>query len=137
MNETLYRITVLDKSHRGHRKELPEVAAEYAALGLSDRERMPRRFEWFCREEIPYFLPTERICFTRTVGKQPNIYTKEEWTALREKFQVFELGFSNNIVVNYGKILKNGLLWLKEGSDEYTCRSIDANGIAPPRRSRG
>lgn len=126
MNETLYRITVLDKSHRGHRKELPEVASEYAALGLSDRERMTRRFEWFCREEIPYFLPTERICFTRTVGKQPSIYTKEEWANLREEYMVFELGFSNNIVVNYGKILKNGLLWLKEGSDDYTCRSIDA-----------
>lgn len=126
MNETLYQITILDKSHRGHRKELPEVAAEYAALGLSDRERMTRRFEWFCREEIPYFLPTERICFTRTVGKQPNIYTEEEWAEIREKYRVFELGFSNNIVVNYGKILQNGLLWLKEGSDEYTCRSIDA-----------
>ena len=39
---------------------------------------------------------------------------------------MFELGYSNNMVVNYGKILEHGLLWLKEGSDAYTCRSIDA-----------
>ena len=126
MNETLYRITILEKSHRSHRKQLPEVAAEYAALGLSDRERMTRRFEWFCREELPVFLPTERICFTRTVANQPHIYTKEEWARINEEHMVFELGFSNNIVVNYGKVLANGLLALKTDADEYTCRSIDA-----------
>ena len=62
MNRNLYQTIVIDRTHRGWRKQMPEVAEGYAAEKLSPAERMTRRFEWLCGQEVPTFLPEEKIC---------------------------------------------------------------------------
>lgn len=126
MNEKLYQTIVTERKHRTLRKRVPEIAQEYAGLGLSPHERMTRRFEWLCEQETPIFLPEEKLCFLRTVANIPDVFTQEEWEDIRSKYYIHELGYQSNLTVNYGKVLKNGLLSLKEQADEYACRSIDA-----------
>ena len=126
MNTQLYQTIVIEKSHRTLRRELPEIAQEYSAAGLIPIERMTRRFEWLCKEQEPMFLGDEKICFLRTTKNIPDVFTKEEWEEIRSKHYIHESGYPSNLTVDYGKILKNGLLALKDESDTYGCRSIDA-----------
>ena len=117
MNTQLYQTIVIEKSHRTLRRELPEIAQEYSAAGLTPIERMTRRFEWLCKEQEPMFLGDEKICFLRTTKNIPDIFTKEEWEEIRSKHYIHESGYPSNLTVDYGKILKNGLLALKDESD--------------------
>lgn len=126
MNQKLYNTIVIDKSHRSLRRELPEIAEEYAAAGLSPEERMTRRFEWICQEQEPVFLDDEKICFLRTTKTLPDIFTQQEWDEIRDKHYIHELGYSSNLTVDYARVLNNGLLALKEDADEYGQRMIDA-----------
>ena len=125
MNQGLYDYIVKDKAHHAFRRTLEiSLAAEYAAQGLSYRERMTRRFELLCAEETPVLLPGERICFTRTVRNLPDVLTEDEW-AHYEGFK-HELGYMSNVCANYGKVLENGLSSLYPQADEYSRRSLDA-----------
>lgn len=126
MNTKLYQMIVIDKAHRAWRRELPEIAEEYSAAGLSPEERMTRRFEWLCREQEPVFLPEEKICFLRTIRNIPDIFTKQEWSEIRDRHYIHESGYSSNLTVDYAKVLNHGLLELKTTADEYGQRMIDA-----------
>lgn len=126
MNQNLYQIIVIDRTHRTLRKEVPAVAQAYAAEGLSPGERMTRRFEWLCREQEPTFLGDEKICFLRTTKQLPDIFTEEEWDRIRKEHYIHELGYQSNLTVDFAKVLKNGLLCLKAGADGYGQRMIDA-----------
>lgn len=126
MNQKLYQTIVIDRSHRSLRRDLPEIAEEYAAEGLSPQERMTRRFEWICKEQEPIFLPDEKICFLRTTRNLPDIFTKEEWEQIRSRHYIHELGYSSNLTVDYARVLNKGLLALKENADAYGRRMIDA-----------
>jgi len=126
LNSELYHYIITEKAHRRLRRQMPGIAQQYAAAGLSAKERMCARFEWLCREESPHFLPDEKICFLRTVQNLPDVFTQDEWADIRAKHYIHELGYQSNLTVNYEKILKNGLIALKENADEYTVRSIDA-----------
>ena len=126
MNKDLYQKIVVNKSHRTLRRTLPDIAEEYSALELSPAQRMTRRFEWLCAQETPVILDGETMCFMRTVANIPDVFTPKEWEDIRSKHFIHELGYQSNVTVNYGKVLQNGLLALKEGADELSCRSIDA-----------
>jgi len=126
LNQRLYQTIVVERAHRANRRQVADVAEQYASLGLSPIERMTRRFEWLCGEEIPTFLPGEKICFLRTIKSIPDAFTEAEWEEIRKKHFIHELGYQSNLTVNYAKILKNGLLWLREHADEYGKRAIDA-----------
>ena len=126
MNQKLYQTIVIDRSHRSLRRDLPEIAEEYAAEGLLPGERMTRRFEWICKEQEPIFLPEEKICFLRTTRNLPDIFTKEEWEQIRSRHYIHELGYSSNLTVDYARVLNKGLLALKENADAYGRRMIDA-----------
>lgn len=129
MNQSLYQTIVIEKSHRTLRKQVPDVAEEYAALDLPPRERQTHRFELLCRLEEPTFLAGEQIAFIRTCGKLPPIYTPREAEARLQKKQkefIFGSGVFTNLTVDYAKILKTGFLPLKEGADPHSCRVLDA-----------
>ena len=125
MNTQLYE-TIITKKHRSLRREVPEIATEYASAGLSANERMTRRFEWLCSLQTPTFLGNEKICFLRTTKNIPDIFTGEEWEEIRENHYIHESGYPSNVTVNYASILNNGLLSLKKENDTYGCRMIDA-----------
>ena len=123
MNQGLYDYIVKDKAHQAFRRTLEtDLAAKYAAQGLSYRERMTRRFELLCAEETPELLPGERICFTRTVRNLPDVLTEDEW-AHYEGFK-HELGYMSNVCANYGKVLEKGLSALYPQADIFMLVSI-------------
>lgn len=117
----------LNKEHRKLRRKLNiDVAREYEALDLPHRERITRRFEYLCEQETPVVFDGEKIAFLRTVEDRPPIYTDEEMSRIKEEHFIHESGFMSNVTPDYAKVLSCGLLALKEGADEYTCREIDA-----------
>lgn len=126
MNNKLYDYIVNEKGHRAYRKDAFSRAEEYKALGLSDRERMTRRFEELCALEEPIILDCEEICFTRTIRSVPDVFTADEWSAVREKHFIHELGYHSNLTVDYAYVLEYGLEAVASESDEYTKRSIEA-----------
>ena len=126
MNQNLYQTIVIDRTHRHWRRQMPEVAEYYAAENLSPEERMTRRFEWLCAEETPTFLPGEKICFLRRAANIPEIFTEAEWSEIKKSHYIHEMGYHSNLTANYGKVLKGGLLALREQANEFGKRSIDA-----------
>ena len=126
MNNELYNIIVIERSHRAERKMAAAMAETFASEGLEPKARMTKRFELLCQQERPRFLPGERIAFLRTTKNIPDCFTEEEWEAIRREHYIHESGYQSNLTIDYAKVLQNGLLSLKEGADEYTCRSIDA-----------
>ncbi|MHC1695094.1 MAG: pyruvate formate lyase family protein [Eubacteriales bacterium] len=127
MLQSLYKYIITDKTHRSLRRRLPDtLAEEYAALGLSPRERMTRRFELLTAQETPVILPNERICFTRTIENLPPIFTDTEWADIRSRHFIHELGYHSNVCPDYEKVTRDGLLSLREKADEYGRRVIDS-----------
>lgn len=126
MNPNLYQLIVVDRKHRGFRRQVPEIAETYASLNLSPEERMTHRFEWLCKEEEPVFLEGENICFLRTIANVPDIFTQDEWSELRTRYYIHESGYSSNLTVDYAKALQHGLLALMSQADSYGKRMIQA-----------
>ena len=133
---------ILSKAYHALRRPSGiDFGAEFAARGLSPRERMAERFERLCALERPILMPGERIVLTRSVtdpnaifikepGKDrldlPCIYTKDEWLKIREKHFIHEAGFLSNIVPDYAAILEHGLLFYRDRGDANSRRMIDA-----------
>ena len=118
---------ILDKKHHAFRRENDwDLAGEYSAKGLSPEERMTDRFERLCAAQEPVFLPGEKICYLRTTTKTPDIFTEEEWTHIKEKHFIHELGYLSNLSPNYEDTIRVGLLEKRKTANEYSRRSIDA-----------
>lgn len=120
---------LLEKKHHVFRKNYPEyenLGETYHALGLSPKERMTRRFELFAGLEEPVFLPEEKICFTRTVKKLPDCFTKEEWEKIRKEHFIHELGYLSNVSPDYEGIIRDGLLKQRKEADSFGQRDMDA-----------
>lgn len=118
---------ILEKKHRALRRKIQmNLAEEFSLRALSPMERMTERFELLCNEERPVVFANERIAFLRTVENLPPIFTENEWSKIKEKHYIHELGFLSNLSPDYETILQKGLLALKENADEYSKRSIDA-----------
>ncbi len=119
---------VLQKKHRAFRKEVTEdFAAEFSAGKLPLAERIVRRFERLAALEVPHILPGEQIVFLRTTGKAGDVMTKEEWEEYRaNNGEIHELGYTSNLCGNYAALIREGLDAVRERSDEYARREIDA-----------
>jgi formate C-acetyltransferase len=118
---------ILTKKHRALRRKVEDdLPAIYSSLGLSAEERMTRRFEYLCAHETPVVLSDERIAFLRTLCDVPHIYTEEEFAALKSEKRLHELGFHSNVTPDYEKLLRHGLLYFRDSTDDYGARCIDA-----------
>ncbi len=128
MNQILYNYYVIDRTHRTELRVdfTPDLASEYAAQKLSDIERMTRRFELLCATETPHIHPEEKIVLMRTIRKQPEIFTEEEWNEIKSGHFIHELGYVSNLSPNYETAIANGLLSVRETANEYGKRVIDA-----------
>ncbi len=128
MNNLLYNYYVIDRTHRTalRRDFTPDLASEYSKLGLTDIERMTRRFELLCAEEVPHIHPEEKIVLMRTIRKQPEIFTEDEWSKIRSEHFIHELGYVSNLSPNYETSIEKGLLAQRENANEYGKRVIDA-----------
>jgi len=114
------------KAFRQEHKGLDTLAQEYAHLALPPIERMTRRFELLCSLEEPVILPQEQICFLRTVKTVPDIFTLEEWAAIKKRHFIHELGYMSNLCPNYGRVIACGLEALLQTADPHGRRAIHA-----------
>ena len=76
---------------------------------LSDVLRAQKRLTWVLENEFPVILPDEKIVFTRTVPKIPEILTEEEWAEIRKEHYIHEMGRVCNICSNYSYTIEVGL----------------------------
>ena len=126
MKQTLFDHYIIEKKQQKRRIQAQEVCETYASLGLSEEERMVRRFEYLMSLEEPYFLDEEEIPFVRTVSNTPEIYTPEEWKKLKKEYYIHESGYRSNLCPNYEKVLQQGLLKLAENGNESFRRTVTA-----------
>lgn len=118
---------IVAKKHHRFRKTVDwNLAEEYCAKGLTPIERMTDRFERLAAAEMPVILPEEQICFMRTVANIPDCFTEQEWSEIKSKYYIHELGYISNLSPDYGMVISKGLLELRKTADEYSRRSIDA-----------
>lgn len=121
MDKNLYEY-ILNKLHHQYRKEI-EITFDKS---MSPIERMTYRFEKMCKTESPVILENEQICYIRTIKNTPDIFTEDEWDAIKSKHYIHELGYLSNLSPNYERVIANGLLKERETADEYGKRVIDA-----------
>ena len=70
---------IKSKKHLAFRQTLNrDLAKEFSEAGLCEKERVTRRFDIMCESENAVILPGEKICFTRTIGREPEIFTSSE-----------------------------------------------------------
>ena len=128
MNNTLYNFYIKDRSYRDtYRKDFSKnLAEEFKAEGLSDDERLIRRFEILTALEEPHIHDFEKIVMLRTTRNIPDCFTEDEWEERRKKHYIHESGYASNLCPNYAKVIEKGLLFFRKDADEYGKRAIDA-----------
>ena len=118
---------ILEKRHHQYRRTLGwDLAGEYAAAGLSPRQRMTDRFCRMCAAQTPVLLPDEQICFLRTTADLPDIFTQAEWADIKTQHFIHEMGYLSNLCPDYEGVICDGLLARREKADECSRRSMDA-----------
>ena len=128
MNQKLYDFYINDRSYRENfRRELGrDLACEFSLAGLSDEERMCRRFEILCEAEVAHIQEFEKIVFVRTNKTIPDCFTDNEWQVRRASHYIHENGYASNLCPNYARVITSGLLEVRKDADEYQKRMIDA-----------
>ena len=121
MNKMLYDF-ISTKQHHKYRRDI-EMSFDKS---LSPIERMTYRFETLSKAETPMLLNGEKICFLRTIKNIPDIFSEEEWTEIKSKHYIHELGYMSNLSPDYEGTIKVGLLEKRKSADEYGKRVIDA-----------
>ena len=118
---------ILEKRHHQYRRTLGwDLAGEYAAAGLSPRQRMTDRFCRMCAAQTPVLLPDEQISFLRTTADLPDIFTQAEWADIKAQHFIHEMGYLSNLCPDYEGVIRDGLLARREKADECSRRSMDA-----------
>lgn len=120
---------IVEKKHHIYRKNHPQLenlAKIYLDFDIPPVERMTRRFELLSSLETPVFLPNERICFMRTFTNIPDCFTKQEWSQIRRRHRIHELGYLSNLSPDYESAIQTGLLVKYDGADEYGKRILNA-----------
>ncbi len=76
------------KEHHKFRQEEKDpyrYAEDYLEKGLGDLERSVCRLRDVLSEEVPVVMPDESIAFMRTVAALPEIFTEEEFSAIKKR----------------------------------------------------
>lgn len=126
MNKELYEFITSHRQREYRVTKLPDLSADYAAKNLSPRARMSDRFVRLMDAETPHILPDQKIVFLRTVKKPHDCFTEDEWTDIKSKHFIHELGYISNICPDYTYLIKRGLLAVRDSADEYSKADIDA-----------
>lgn len=105
---------VFSKKHHQFRQNINDdilinFTDSMKAQGLTDIQRAQKRLSWVMENEKPVILQDEKIVFTRTVPKIPEIFTEEEWAEIKKSHYIHELGRICNISSNYGYTIEVGL----------------------------
>lgn len=117
---------VLQKKHHQYRQsidneKLAVFSASMKEQKLSDIQRSKSRLSWVLINEIPVILPNEKIVFTKTVTKIPEIFAEDEWDEIKKVHYIHELGRVCNISSNFSYTIEIGL----EQRREEVLKAID------------
>lgn len=128
MNEKYYSDVIKKRVQRSMRHEFPDrsFAQRHAELKTPAIERMTERFELAAHAEKPHIFDGQQIVFVRTVDKLPDIFTRDEWRAIRAEYSVHESGYQSNYTPDYISTVRSGLSARLEGADEHRARAINA-----------
>ena len=105
---------VFQKKHHSVRQNMETDVLRNFTLSLKEQKladvlRAQKRLTWVLENEIPVLLPDEKILFTRTVPKIPEILTADEWMEIKKGHYIHELGRVCNICSNYSYTIEVGL----------------------------
>lgn len=116
MNERIRLMldNVLQKKHHQFRQninndDLSGFTASQKEQKLSDVQRAKNRLSWVLANENPVILPCERIVFTKTISKIPEIFTEDEWVKIRRDHYIHEMGRVCNISSDFSYTIEAGL----------------------------
>jgi len=116
MNQRIENLlnAVFEKEHHALRQHIDEdellrFTSSLKEQKLSDVSRAEKRLTWVLEKEQPVILPDERIVFTRTVQKIPEIFTADEWTEIRKAHYIHEMGRVCNICSDNSYTIAVGL----------------------------
>jgi formate C-acetyltransferase len=116
---------VVRKEHHKFRTVHPgsyQLAAVYAEQGLTDVQRAAARLRWVLEQEKPVVFAGEKITLLRTVTKIPEIFTAEEFAAVKSSHAVHEQGKISNINPRYSLILDSGTRRKREEAEARLAR---------------
>ena len=105
---------VFQKKHHSLRQNIDEKELLHFTLSLKEQKlpdiiRAQKRLTWVLEKEDPVILPDEKIVFTRTVAKIPEIFTDDEWNGIKKTHHIHEMGRICNICSNYSYTIGVGL----------------------------
>lgn len=103
----------IDKRVQREVREKPEnpylLAETFSRMGTEPARRAALRLCYVLNREKPVIFEDERIVFTRTVTKIPEIFTEKEMEELQKEHWIHEKGEVCNISVDYTLLLHCGL----------------------------
>ena len=122
---------IANKSHHAHRRGDIVDPAAYRVPEMADHRRTALRMKAMLDAETPVIENFERIVFTRTVSNAPMIFTDGEWAEIKANHYIHENGNVCNLSPDYGKIIKTGLIAVRDalgdtGHDESARIEINA-----------
>jgi formate C-acetyltransferase len=105
---------VFQKKHHSFRQNMKTDVLRNFTLSLKEQKlpdviRAEKRLTWVLEKEDPVILPDEKIVFTRTVAKIPEIFTEDEWKGIKKTHYIHEMGRICNICSNYSYTIGVGL----------------------------
>ncbi len=121
MTKRIQRLRDYIVNHEHH--SLRQSKEVYDNIDISDYKdeskslcmRVALRFKKALDNEVPVFLPDEKIAFTRTLPDLPPVI---EWEDMPKGRAIVEKGRVMNIAPDYGKIIAKGLLAVKKEVEE-------------------
>ncbi|MFA5467906.1 MAG: pyruvate formate lyase family protein [Sphaerochaetaceae bacterium] len=105
------------KEHHAYRQKGVDpfyLAKEFAKRGLDDVQRAHERLKWVLEQEKPLVFKDEKIALLRTVPTIPEIYTENEWDALKRSYRIHEQGKVSNICPGYATLINKGFDVVKD-----------------------
>ena len=105
----------------------PELIEECDAEGLSWTARRARLTRRLCEAEQVVVEPGERIAFTRTLQRIPDVFSPAQLAALTEGRTLHEGGNINNVCADWDRSISQGLAGRRAVAVETRARALAAS----------
>ncbi len=108
---------IVEQKHHEFRQpatDCRQMAKVWRQQKLSDLQRATKRLVWMLEQEKPVVLKDETIALLRTVPAIPEIFTEEEFEAIRKEHYIHERGKVCNVNPLYSQLIDVGFDRKKE-----------------------
>ena len=108
---------IVERKHHEFRQpatDCRQMAKVWQQQKFSDLQRATKRLVWMLEQEKPVVLKDETIALLRTVPAIPEIFTEEEFEAIRKEHYIHEQGKVCNVNPLYSRLIDVGFDRKKE-----------------------